>query len=186
VSISSENTVLERESGRIVAFVNTLDVEEKTDELESPAAFGRWLSQAGWDLGEAAVDEPELRRLRALREALRSLLGANNGGDCTDTDLAPLRQAVAGARFQASLGADGAVEICVKGGGADAVESSLLLALERVQALGGWERLKACPAEDCGWAFFDSTRNRSRTWCSMEVCGNRSKTRSYRARHRHR
>jgi predicted RNA-binding Zn ribbon-like protein len=186
VSTKSEKSVLEQESRRIVAFVNTLDIEEKTDQLESPAAFGRWLSQAGWDMGKERVDEAGLRRLRALREALRSLLGANNGGDCTEADLAPLRQAVAGARFQASLDEGGAVEICVKGGGADAVESSLLLALERVQALGGWERLKACPAEDCGWAFFDSTRNRSRTWCSMEVCGNRSKTRSYRARHRHR
>ncbi|MGZ8667616.1 MAG: CGNR zinc finger domain-containing protein, partial [Solirubrobacterales bacterium] len=29
------------------------------------------------------------------------------------------------------------------------------------------------------------SRNRSRTWCSMEVCGNRAKTRSYRHRRRH-
>jgi predicted RNA-binding Zn ribbon-like protein len=186
VSTRSENSVLERESGRIVAFVNTLDVEEETDELSSPESFGRWLSQADWDMGEERVDETGLRRLRALREALRSLLSANNGGSCRDADLAPLREAAAGARFQASLGSDGAIEICVEGDGAAAVESRLLLALERVQALGGWERLKTCPAEDCGWAFFDSTRNRSRTWCSMEVCGNRSKTRSYRARHRHR
>ena len=57
-----------------------------------------------------------------------------------------------------------------------------LLAVERLQVLGAWERLKACPAEDCEWAFFDVSRNRSRTWCSMEECGNRAKTRRYRRR----
>jgi predicted RNA-binding Zn ribbon-like protein len=41
-----------------------------------------------------------------------------------------------------------------------------------------------CAAEDCRWAFYDRSRNRSRTWCSMEECGNRAKARSYRARQR--
>lgn len=41
----------------------------------------------------------------------------------------------------------------------------------------------ACPADSCGWAFYDHARNRSRRWCSMAVCGNRTKARSYRRRH---
>jgi len=49
---------------------------------------------------------------------------------------------------------------------------------------GTWSRLKACPAEDCEWAFYDSSKNRSRTWCNMAVCGNREKARAFRARHR--
>ena len=48
---------------------------------------------------------------------------------------------------------------------------------------GTWTRLKACRAEDCRWAFYDHARNRSRQWCSMAVCGNRTKARSYRRRH---
>jgi len=48
---------------------------------------------------------------------------------------------------------------------------------------GDWSRLKICPDDDCQWAFVDQSRNRSRRWCSMEVCGNRDKTRTYRARH---
>ena len=43
-----------------------------------------------------------------------------------------------------------------------------------------WERLKACP--QCGWSFYDYSRNRSATWCSMSLCGNRLKTRAYRRR----
>ena len=47
---------------------------------------------------------------------------------------------------------------------------------------GSWERLKAC--RNCRWAFFDESKNRSAHWCSMQLCGNRLKTRAYRRRHR--
>jgi len=43
-------------------------------------------------------------------------------------------------------------------------------------------RLKTCPAHDCGWKFVDQSKNRSRRWCDMAVCGNLAKTRQYRAR----
>ena len=44
------------------------------------------------------------------------------------------------------------------------------------------DRVKQC-ADDrgCGWLFVDTSRNRSRRWCSMESCGNRAKVQ----RHRH-
>jgi predicted RNA-binding Zn ribbon-like protein len=44
---------------------------------------------------------------------------------------------------------------------------------------GSWSRLKICPGEDCGWAFYDGSRNRSGRWCSMSVCGGRAKARSH-------
>ena len=49
---------------------------------------------------------------------------------------------------------------------------------------GTWERLKACAADDCHWAFYDHTRNRSGRWCSMAVCGNRAKVERFRERAR--
>jgi predicted RNA-binding Zn ribbon-like protein len=66
----------------------------------------------------------------------------------------------------------------------DAV-GAILLAAARMAAAGAWPRLKLCAAETCRWAFFDESRNRSRSWCSMDVCGNRAKARSFRARKRH-
>src|SRR5947209_10967640 len=36
-------------------------------------------------------------------------------------------------------------------------------------------RVKQCQGEKCGWLFFDATKNKSRRWCEMEVCGNRAK-----------
>ncbi|MQA73422.1 MAG: hypothetical protein GEU88_03545 [Solirubrobacterales bacterium] len=45
-----------------------------------------------------------------------------------------------------------------------------------------WSRLKVCASDECRWAFFDSSRNRGGTWCQMETCGNRIKSRAYRRR----
>ena len=44
---------------------------------------------------------------------------------------------------------------------------------------GTWVRLKACPGRDCGWVFYDHSRNQSARWCSMKVCGDREKARAY-------
>jgi predicted RNA-binding Zn ribbon-like protein len=49
---------------------------------------------------------------------------------------------------------------------------------------GRWDRAKICTAGDCRWAFYDRSKNRSRHWCSMGVCGNRAKSRSFRQRQR--
>jgi len=46
------------------------------------------------------------------------------------------------------------------------------------------DRVKQCPAHGCGWIFLDMTKNRSRRWCEMEVCGTRHKIRRYRDRRR--
>jgi predicted RNA-binding Zn ribbon-like protein len=43
-------------------------------------------------------------------------------------------------------------------------------------------RIRECAAPDCGWLFLDLSRNRSRRWCDMETCGNRTKARRHYAR----
>jgi predicted RNA-binding Zn ribbon-like protein len=60
----------------------------------------------------------------------------------------------------------------------------ILSAVARAQAVGNWTRLKVCSMDTCQWAFYDRSKNRSGRWCSMGVCGNRAKTRSYRDRRR--
>lgn len=51
-------------------------------------------------------------------------------------------------------------------------------------AAGAWQRLRRCPAEDCAWAFWDSSTKGTRRWCTMSVCGNREKARKYAQRRR--
>jgi predicted RNA-binding Zn ribbon-like protein len=43
-------------------------------------------------------------------------------------------------------------------------------------------RIKQCAGDHCGWLFFDTTKNKSRRWCEMEVCGNRAKQKRHQAR----
>jgi len=45
-------------------------------------------------------------------------------------------------------------------------------------------RLRECAADDCCWLFLDESKNRSRVWCDMRVCGNRAKARRHYARTR--
>ncbi len=48
---------------------------------------------------------------------------------------------------------------------------------------GPLERIKACPYDGgCGWLFIDTSKNHSRTWCSMKTCGTLAKVRRFRAR----
>jgi predicted RNA-binding Zn ribbon-like protein len=172
------------EAGLIVAFVNTLDIEEGTDAIADAGALTAWTATHVPELDRSAADPAGHRRLLDLREALRELLRANNGGDASDGALAALREAAARSGYRTLLGESGKLTIEPAGEGPDALQARLLLAAERLQAAGEWSRLKACPAGDCEWAFHDTSRNRSRTWCSMEECGNRDKTRRYRARRR--
>ena len=68
--------------------------------------------------------------------------------------------------------------------GVDAALGAVLAAAFAAMADGTWRRLKACPGERCGWAFYDRSVNGSAAWCSMRVCGGRAKARAYYARKR--
>jgi predicted RNA-binding Zn ribbon-like protein len=58
------------------------------------------------------------------------------------------------------------------------------VALSAMSLLSGSDlsRVKQCPGDHCGWLFFDTTKNKRRRWCEMEVCGNRAKQKRRRAR----
>jgi len=59
----------------------------------------------------------------------------------------------------------------------------MLVAVADAAADDSWRRLKICAFDECQWAFYDHSKNRSRTWCEWG-CGNKVKTRNYRARRR--
>jgi predicted RNA-binding Zn ribbon-like protein len=177
------NNAVEAESELLVAFLNTRDLEEETDSLEDPEGLVDWISE---QTGEylPPPDRADHARVLGLRESLRALLRANNGVAASEGELRPIREAAERSRYRTSIASDGQIELAPARSDLGGFESRILLALERLQSHGAWLRLKACTDDGCQWAFFDATRNRSRTWCSMEECGNRQKTRRYRARKR--
>lgn len=146
----------------VLDFLNTIDVEEHTDVLDNEPVWRTWLRTRGL---EAAADR---ERVRAVRTALRGAVG--------DPDALHPGEVAAVVRVELNGGAPRLV--------AGEVIGAVLAAASRLAVLGEWERVKICPADDCRWAFFDRSRNRSRMWCSMRVCGNREKARAWRERAR--
>jgi predicted RNA-binding Zn ribbon-like protein len=66
--------------------------------------------------------------------------------------------------------------------GVAGVLGEVLAAVALADRDGTWRRLKLCREQTCQAVFYDRSKNGSRCWCSMEVCGNRNKTRAYRSR----
>ena len=166
-------------------FVNTHDYEDGAEQFPTPAALREWLSANGLLADDEPVSDADLARTIEVREALRALCLANNGEPLDSAALDALNSAARMSPVQIRFGPDGnAMELAPAGAGVPAALASILAIVHAAMADGSWERLKVCPAHDCLWAFYDRSRNRSGHWCSMAVCGNRAKARSYRERRR--
>lgn len=164
----------------VIDFVNTAD-PDSGEVMAGPDDLAGWLTRRElMPAGERAAPE-DYERAVELREALRSTMLANNGGpeDAAATTLleAAARRGELSVHFR-----DGTslLEPCVDG--PSGALAALLAPVAEAMSDGTWARVKACRAEDCHWAFYDFSRNRSGTWCDMAVCGNREKVRAYRAR----
>ena len=175
--------------------VNTVGDDRVPDPLDHYESFAEWAARVG------VIDETTASRLAARgRErparAERALAEARDLRAVMDAVFRPLAKGAGGppqealARLVALAGAAverGRLE-AADGGfrlvwGGDHLERPLWpLAAAAVDLLrsGPLDRLKAC--EGCPWLFLDTSRNRSRHWCTMDDCGSRSKMRRYRAR----
>jgi predicted RNA-binding Zn ribbon-like protein len=164
-------------------FVNTLDVESGDDAIATPPALAGWLAEQGLANDDVGASAADVRRAAELREALRAHLLANDGAPLPDDAVAVLDRQARRSRMEVGFAAAGE-ELRSGAAGMDGALGRLLAAVARAMADGSWARLKVCRAGDCRWAFVDRSRNGSRHWCAMGVCGNRQKARTYRARHR--
>src|SRR4051812_24613933 len=166
-------------------FVNTHEIDERTDSIDTPEALREWLAERGLLARTERLDDEDVRQARSVREAIRSLLLANNGFELDPHALETLNNAARSAEVVVSFGDTGSPQLSPIRPGLQGALGRLLGVAFRSMANGTWERLKACPAHDCEFAFYDASKNRSGTWCNMKVCGNRAKARSYRERHGH-
>ena len=196
---------LDRLGGHLALdFVNTVDNRVKAtdkDFLRSLDDLIQWHVMAGLvSAGEArqllaaARNDPRQAEFAyrygiGLREALYRLFRAVARSDTPDpADLDALNAILASLRphQRLGLGRDG-----VKWQWQfDADKPELILgpvAEAAAELLTSEElaRVKECPGPDgCGWLFLDTSRNRSRHWCSMATCGNPVKVRRFRKKHR--
>lgn len=165
------------------AFVNTKSFERDVDELAEPAGARDWLVEHGLLNSDTQLDDDDLARLVKLREALRSALIAHHEREEDPAAVGTLDGLAEGIPLRVSFGPTGETRLEPVTEGVDEVLGRILAIVHRAVLEGTWERMKVCPADDCLWAFYDHSKNRSARWCSMEGCGNRMKARAYRARH---
>ncbi len=161
----------------LIDFANSIDLDEGTDDLTTPAELTRWLVAHGLLPRSVTSTVDDLALARRLRDALHEALVANHHGSsdggALEAEAAHLPLRLSGPVDQLWLhpvheGVRGAL-------------SHVLIAVASAVADDTWRRLKVCSSDECAWAYFDASKNRSRTWCEWG-CGNRNKTRNYRAR----
>ncbi|MQY02834.1 CGNR zinc finger domain-containing protein [Actinomadura macrotermitis] len=161
-------------------FVNTLDVEVAADEIATPGRLADWLAGRGLVPAGTTAAAGDLARAVTLREGLRAAMLGHHGPAPAELP-AGLAEALAALPLRVVLtGERPALAPLATGAGAGLAR--IAAAIVDSAADGSWPRLKVCQEGTCAWAFLDTSKNRSRTWCSMRVCGNRTKTRAYRAR----
>ncbi len=169
--------------GLVQGLVNTIDTEHGPDLLDEADGLREWLlRRALLEPGEP-VDADGLAAALELREALRMLLLANNGGPDDPAARATLGAAADRAQLRVSFAADGP-ELVPAVGGVHGALGRVTAAAFAAMLDGSWPRLKACPRDVCHWAFYDRSSNASATWCSMAVCGGREKAGAYYRRRR--
>jgi predicted RNA-binding Zn ribbon-like protein len=151
-------------------FLNTSDKEYGREWIGTPAELGAWLDERG--LTAARVTRADVERAHRVRESLRELVIGEPSAEArelleSEAERATLRVSVANGLVPTRDGVDGFL-------------ARLFAVVHDTRRDGSWARLKACP--NCRWAFWDASTKRSATWCSMDLCGNRLKTKRYRSR----
>jgi predicted RNA-binding Zn ribbon-like protein len=156
-------------------FVNSRELRPAVEDLGTPEQLAAWLAERELLEPGARLTNADLAEVVRVREALRDLLSAKVGID-VDVDAAKAEIDAAARRAGLEVRFD---PTCPR---VEPTESGVRAAVGRIlvevydeMVDGIWERMKACKADDCRWAFLDTSKNKSRAWCSMESCGNRAK-----------
>jgi predicted RNA-binding Zn ribbon-like protein len=157
--------------------LNTRDGEGGNEWLGTPQELTAWLDSNGMTLGR--VTSADVDRVQRVREALRTLVIVNNrGGEVEAGDRRLLDAEAERATLRVSFDPP---ELVPAARGIDGALARIFAVVHEAMRDGTWQRLKGC--RNCHWAFYDESKNRSATWCSMELCGNRLKTKRYRTKH---
>jgi predicted RNA-binding Zn ribbon-like protein len=180
-------------------FTNTAGgrhMPDPIEHLQEPRHVVEWAVHAGALAGatakraHAAVARGGAEAQRLLREAvsLRETIyriGSEiaEGGAAKADDLEVLKRFAQKALGPAALarGADARYRFDFSSAPVDiALLGPVAWSAIELLETGDFERLKRCPGHDCGWLFYDRSKNNSRRWCDMAVCGNREKVKRHR------
>jgi len=130
--------------------------------------------------GEASA---VLERARELREAIYRLFAAPEAR-ADDLDLLSREAGRGAAERRVVAAGDGYRYVWPDSDSLDQMLWPAALSAGDLLTSPDREQVKECASHDCNWLFLDMSRNHSRRWCDMKVCGNRAKARRFAERHR--
>jgi len=171
-------------------FVNSLDLRrfeehgsphEPRDELATPAQLESWLRERRLWQEKERMTPSSFRAALELRQSIRDLLALNPGSRHGAMETTQ-RLSVAAQRYPLVLvgGEEGVLRLEPASGVSGLAR--VLVELHGLEDADRLDRLKMCASEECHWVFYDRSKPGNRRWCSSALCGNRDKTRNYRAR----
>jgi predicted RNA-binding Zn ribbon-like protein len=167
----------------VQALVNSFhNLETRREEFDSPAALADWLVRRELLDPEVRLTHADLSRVLDVREGLRALLYANNHEQADEGAIERMNKALLALGLAVQLEPSHTPDFRSARRDLDSALALIATIVAVAQLDGRWERLKACPGHDCGWAFYDHSRNQASGWCSMQICGQRAKARAYRQR----
>ncbi|WP_329389847.1 CGNR zinc finger domain-containing protein [Streptomyces sp. NBC_01716] len=166
----------------VVSLVNTVPEADGTDGLaDVEALYG--FAQAHRMSGVGDLGPRDLRAVHDVRTRFTEVFAADGPREASRL----LNELVAAAGTTPQLtdhdGYDWHVHYFAPDASmADHLAADCGMALAFIVVAGEQERLRRCEAPDCGHAFVDLSRNRSRRYCDSRTCGNRLHVAAYRAR----
>jgi len=168
----------------VQAFINSRwDLERRSgDQWTSAPALAEWLAARGLLEPGIRLSRTQLERALDVRDGLQALAFANNTTAADRDAVERMNHSLRGPGLFVQLEAGAAPDFRSREHDFDAALASIATIVAVAMLDGRWPRLKACPGEHCGWAFYDHSRNQTSHWCAMSVCGSRSKAREYRRR----
>ena len=162
-------------------FVNTHAYSGRADALADITTARRVLRSHLQPV--SALDEPWLKRLRGLREAVRIELLAHGGHADPESAGVTLRRGLRRLAPALAFDPNGRPSLTGTGTGTERFVGNLVAAIATAELTGTWVRLKACGLDECHVAFWDTTKNGSARYCSATGCANLARQRSFRVRH---
>jgi predicted RNA-binding Zn ribbon-like protein len=182
------------ELARLYDFANSLDVRHfmhhgvqhvQGDELNGPRELAVWMSQQGLLAEGTKITAAMFDNALELRTSVRAYLECDPAERRKDNKaVRSLNKAMKLFPLVAEARGDRSMTLGASRRDALAGLSVVVAELYDGSIKGTLDRLKMCAAEECRWVFFDRSKPVTRRWCMSTLCGNRMKTRTYRARHR--
>jgi CGNR zinc finger/Putative stress-induced transcription regulator len=183
-----EHDPIQRAPGRLELVRSLLslhDHEVGTNATLAPdrGTIGWWLISTGLVPEGAELTDDGLDWTLRVREALIAAVRHDVGEPHDDEAVELLNRAADTTGLRLCFGCHDD-RVHVEAGGIEGAVGRVLGLALLSQLDGTWDRFRMCANPECTGVFYDASKNHSRKWCSMQLCGNRSKVRSFRERER--